>query len=157
MTEPCRELDHLAPNVSARPIPFQHGSHRKGVAKIVDTRTAAVPKIQLRLSQPDLLAYMREVVARTAIGKTVPLAGHKEGFRLTPEQPVPLATVAFQPVHDARIQRQQPLLAKLALPDMKYAGFDIEIGRVQTESFADPKSGHGDQPEQRRAVRPRMP
>jgi hypothetical protein len=40
---------------------------------------------------------------------------------------------------------------------MKYAGFDIEIGRVQTESFADPKSGHGDQPEQRRAVRPRMP
>ena len=34
---------------------------------------------------------------------------------------------------------------------MKHAGLDIEVGRVETESFADPKSGHGDQPEQRRA------
>src|SRR5262249_19810095 len=60
-------------------------------------------------------------------------------------------TVAFQSLHDARVQRQQPFLTKLALPDMKHAGFGIEIGRVETESFADPKSGHSDQTEERRA------
>jgi hypothetical protein len=34
---------------------------------------------------------------------------------------------------------------------VKHAGFNIEIGRVETESFADPRSGHGDQAEERRA------
>src|SRR4051812_47606877 len=37
---------------------------------------------------------------------------------------------------------------------MKHARFDIEIGRVETESFADPKSSHGDKTEEGRAGQP---
>ncbi len=103
MTEPCRELDHLATDVFARPIPAQHGTHREGVAKIVDTWSTTVPKMKLRLPQPDLLADVREVVACAAIAKTTPLTGHEECFRPAPEQPIPLATIAFQPFHDARV------------------------------------------------------
>ena len=87
MTEPRRKLDHLAADVLARPIPAQHGAHCEGMAKIVDPGSTAVPKKELRLSQPDLLAHLREV-ARTAIAKTMPLAGRKERFRPAPEQPV---------------------------------------------------------------------
>lgn len=94
---------------------------------------------------------MREVVAGAAIAKTMPLAGHEECSRPAPEQPVPLAAVAFEPLHDAMIQRQQSLLAEFALPDVKNAGFNLQVSRIETESFADPKSGHGDQPEERRA------
>eukprot|EP00873_Tetraselmis_striata_P031489 jgi/Tetstr1/451753/TSEL_038789.t1 len=76
---------------------------------------------------------------------------HEECSRPAPEQPVPLAAVAFEPLHDAMIQRQQSLLAEFALPDVKNAGFNLQVSRIETESFADPKSGHGDQPEERRA------
>jgi hypothetical protein len=58
------------------------------MAKIVDPWSTTMPKIKLRLPQTDLLAYMREVVARTTIAETMPLAGHKECFRSAPEQPV---------------------------------------------------------------------
>ena len=121
------------------------------MAKIVDARPAAVPKIELRLSQPDLLAYICEVVASAAIAKTMPLAGQEECSRPAPEQPVTFAAVAFEPMHDTPVQRQQSLLADFALPDVKNAEFNIEIGRIKTESFADPKPGHGDQAEERRA------
>lgn len=84
----------------------------------MDARATAVPKIKLRLPQPDLLAYMREVVARTAVAKATPLTSHEECFRPAPEQSIPLAAVTFQPFLDARVQRQQPLLAELALPDV---------------------------------------
>ncbi len=157
MAEPCRELDHFAADVLARSVPAQHCAYREGVPKIVDARTTTVPKKELRFSQSDLLADMREVVACTAIAETAPLTGHEECLRLAAQQSVPLATVAFQPMHDTRVQRQQPFLAELALPDAKHAGFYIKVGRVKSKSFADPKPGYGDQAEQRRAGRPRRP
>ena len=72
---------------------------------------------------------MREVVAGAAIAKTMPLAGHEECSRPAPEQPVPLAAVAFEPLHDAMIQRQQSLLAEFALPDVKNAGCRLAVNR----------------------------
>lgn len=70
------------------------------------------------------------------------------------DQPVAFGKIAEQVPDNARIERQKPLFAELALSHAQHAGGGVEIGTVERQRLADPQAGHRDQPEQCRAGQP---
>ena len=108
-------------------------------------------------SQPDLLAGLREVVAGRTVGEPRCLVGDEQRLGRTADQPVAFGEIVEQPRDDARIERQQPLLAELALPDAQHAMIGVEVVTIERERLADPEPVTAMSPNRVEQVSPRKP
>ncbi len=133
MTQIGRQADHLARWVFAGPVPVDHRAHGEGVAQIVDARPPAMPLVLLFGTQADLLAYLREVVAGRTVGEPGRLVGYEQRPRRTTDQPVAFDAIVEQSLDGAGVERQQPLLAVLALSDAQHTIIGVEVVAIQRE------------------------
>src|SRR5271156_4177524 len=154
MAQIGRQPDHLARRVLAGAVPVEHRLHCEAVAKIVDARSSAMLAVCLMGPEPDLLARMREVVSGSTVGEACGLVGDEQRLGRMDDQPVAFGKIVDQLRDDARIERQQPLFAELALSDAQHAMLGVEVVTIEGQRLADPEPGDCDKPEQRRAGQP---
>ena len=76
------------------------------------------------------------------------------GLARMADQPIAFGKIVDQLRDDARIERQQPLFAELALPDAQHAMLGVEVVTIERQRLADPQAGDRDEPEQGRAGQP---
>jgi hypothetical protein len=150
MAQIGRQPDHLARRVFAGAVPVDHRAHREAVAKIVDARSPAMLAVWLMRPEPDMLARPREVVSGSAVGEPRSLIGDEQRHYGMADQPVALGNIVDQPSDDARVERQQPLPAELALPHAQHAMVGVKIIAIERQRLADPEPGDDDKPEQSR-------
>jgi hypothetical protein len=122
-------------------------AHREGVAQIVDSRSPSMLIESLRLPQADALAYLGEVVAGAAVGRSAPGLEQEERLLLGPEESVAFVAVGDQPFCRGIGQRNHAGAPVLAPFDGQGPLLQVHMPCIERQGFADPQPRGRDQAE----------